>query len=76
MPFERVLNSGGNACRKPSTMDTKMDCITSLLGTGTQNCVKWRTNRGVISCRPPPGGPQAVSRVMSSMSFQNSFFRS
>lgn len=48
---------------------------TSLAG-GSASCEKCRTKRGVISCRPPPGGPHAASSTVSSTSFQNSFLRS
>lgn len=49
---------------------------TSLVG-GMDSRLKCRTKRGLISWRPPPGGPQAASSTtLSSTSFQNSFFRS
>lgn len=49
---------------------------TSSLGGGTLSSVKWRTKRGDISWRPPPGGAQAAHSVVSSTSFQKSLVRS
>ena len=62
--------------RKPPSIAPKMVRIAASLGAGMLSSVKWRSRRGVTPWRPPPGGPQAATKVTSSIVFQNSFLRS
>ena len=67
---------GKKLARKPPSMAPKMMRIAASLGAGIQSSVKWRSKRGVTPWRPPPGGPQAATKVTSSTVFQNNFLRS
>ena len=70
------MKSDGKSARKPPKMAVRIVLVAASDGGGTHSMVKWRTKRGVISWRPPPGGAQAATSSVSSMSFQNSFLRS
>lgn len=74
--LDTVLKSGGKSARNPLKMAPRIVFVAVSLGGGTHSVVKWRTKRGVISCRPPPGGAHAAHSVVSSISFQKSFLRS
>jgi len=76
MGLSSCLKSGWKSPRKPPSSELRMRRMAPSLGGGTHSMLKWRTKRGVRSWRPPPGGAQADTMVMSSMSFQKSFLRS
>jgi hypothetical protein len=60
----------------PERMDDRMVVMEPSEGGGIASRVKCLVKRCDIGCLPPPGGAQAATSVVSSISFQNNFLRS
>jgi hypothetical protein len=62
--------------RKDLTIVPKIQDKVSSLELGIENKEKWRVKRKVKADLPPPGGPQAQTRIVLSISFHWKVFLS
>lgn len=78
--YMRVRNCRGSPDKcygaSPVRMVERMVDTEESDGAGIDMRVKWRVKRCDIGCLPPPGIPQAPTKVVPSTSFQNSFLLS